>query len=142
MSSKKERKIALVTGGSKGIGRATALALAADGFDIWLNYRSDEAAALTVQWSIQSAGQECVLLPFDVADNAAVQASLAPLLAEKDNVPFVLVNNAGFARDTMFGLMSETDWDSVLNVHLGGFFNVTRMVAPLMQRRRQGRRRL
>lgn len=131
------QNIALVTGGSKGIGAAVALGLADDGFDIWLNYRSDDAAARAVQARIEEKSQSCRLLRFDVADAAQAEAALAPLLAEA--TPYALVNNAGFARDTMFGLMSGKDWNDVLGVHLGGFFNVTRLVAPLMQRRRKGR---
>ncbi|MDL2306850.1 3-oxoacyl-ACP reductase FabG [Desulfovibrio sp. OttesenSCG-928-C06] len=130
-------RIALVTGASKGIGAAVALALAKDGFDIWLNYRSDDSGAAKVAEEVEQLGRACVLVKFDVADAAQVEAALAPLLA--GDVPYALVNNAGFARDTMFGLMSHQDWNAVLDVHLGGFFNVTRLLAPLMQRRRKGR---
>lgn len=133
----KQAPIALVTGASRGIGRAIAKALAEDGFDIWLNYRSDHEAAQSVCATIEDLGRSCRLLPFDVTDISAVETSLAPLLEEC--VPAVLVNNAGFARDNMFGLMSEDDWSKVLDVHLGGFFHVTRMVVPRMQRARAGR---
>jgi 3-oxoacyl-[acyl-carrier protein] reductase len=128
---------ALVTGASKGIGAAVAAALAEDGFDIWLNYRSDDQGARHVQEAVEARGRACRLLRFDVGRAGEVEAALAPLLAE--TVPFALVNNAGFARDSLFGLMSQADWDEVIQVHLGGFFHVTRLVAPLMQRRRQGR---
>lgn len=130
-------KCALITGGSKGIGRASALGLAADGFDIWLNYRSDHEAARGVCAGIESLGRACRLLPFDVRDKAAGEASLNPLLARE--TPFVLVNNAGFSRDVVFGLMGEDDWSAVLDVHLNGFFHVTRLLVPHMQRARQGR---
>lgn len=130
-------KIAIVTGGSKGIGAATAIALAQDGFDIWLNYRSDDAGAEQVKCIIEGLSHKCTLLRFDVARPEQVEAVLQPLLSV--DVPFALINNAGFARDTMFGLMSNDDWQAVLDVHLGGFFNVTRLIAPLMQRRRRGR---
>jgi 3-oxoacyl-[acyl-carrier protein] reductase len=129
--------VALVTGASKGIGAAVALALAADGFDIWLNYRSDTSAALKVQSAVEALGRVCLPLRFDVTDHCAVEAALSPLLAEK--APFVLVNNAGFSRDSVFGIMSRADWEDVLAVSLDGFFNVTRLVAPLMQRKRRGR---
>ena len=129
--------IALVTGASKGIGKAIALGLAADGFDIWLNYRNDHDAAEAVRDAIEALGRQCVLLPFDVADKDAVEAALDPLLAEE--TPFALINNAGFARDTVFGLMSEEQWDSVIGVHLNGFFHVSRKVVPRMQRARTGR---
>lgn len=130
-------KLALVTGASKGIGAAAALALARDGFDIWLNYRSDHDGAQKLKNAVLELGRQCLPLCFDVADAEDVERQLKPLLAER--VPFALVNNAGFARDGMFGLMSAANWQSVLDVHLGGFFNVTRLVAPHMQRRRMGR---
>lgn len=131
------RSIALVTGASKGIGRAIALGLAADGFDIWLNYGRDHEAAQQVCKSLTELGAAAIPLPFDVTDKAAVDAALDPLLA--DRVPFALVNNAGFARDGVFGLMSDEAWTSVLDVHLNGFFHVTRKIVPYMQRARRGR---
>ena len=130
-------KVALVTGASKGIGAAIASELARDGFHVWLNYRSDHQAAEALAEEIRGGGGECTLLPFDVADPDAVSAALEPLLAEQ--VPFVLVNNAGFARDGIMALMSQSDWDDVLAVHLNGFFNVTRLVVARMLRKRQGR---
>jgi len=130
-------QIALITGASKGIGRAAALGLANDGFDIWLNYRSDHDAASAVRDAIEKLGRTCVLLPFDVSDKQAVENALNPLLERE--TPFVLVNNAGFARDGIFGLMSDEQWQEVLGVHLNGFFHVTRKLVPHMQRARRGR---
>ncbi len=129
--------VALVTGAGRGIGRAVALGLAADGFDIWLNYRSDRQAAESARDAIEALGRRCLPVPFDVADKEAVEEALAPLLDRE--TPFALVNNAGFARDAVFGLMSDEQWHSVLDVHLGGFFHVTRRIVPHMQRARQGR---
>jgi len=126
--------IALVTGASKGIGAAIARELAADGFHVWLNYRSDHQAAQALAAEL---GERCTLVPFDVADPKAVEAALEPLLAEQ--VPMVLVNNAGFARDGILALMSQRDWDDVMAVHLGGFFNVTRLVVARMLKKRRGR---
>lgn len=131
------RRIALVTGASKGIGAAVALRLAADGFDIWLNYKSDTKGAEEVHRQVQSLGRKCELLPFDVTDATAVEAALDPLL-ERD-VPYAVVNNAGFARDGLMMLASPEDWSSVLLVHLNGFFNVTKPVVARMLRRREGR---
>ncbi len=132
-----DKKIALVTGASKGIGAAIAMELAADGFHIWLNYRSDHDAAARIAGQIRAAGGSCDLLPFDVADRQAVAAVLEPRL--EDETPYVLVNNAGFARDGILALMSDKDWDSVMSVHLGGFFSVTRPVLARMLKKRQGR---
>lgn len=132
-----ERKIALVTGASKGIGAAIARELANDGFHIWLNYRSDQRAAEQVATEIETSRGSCTLVPFDVADAAAVTAALEPLLNEE--VPYALVNNAGFARDGILALMSQRDWEDVLAVHLNGFFNVTRPVVAKMLNKRRGR---
>lgn len=129
--------MALVTGASKGIGAVIARELAADGFHIWLNYRSDHESARQVADQIAAAGGSCELLPFDVADAGATEAALEPLLAEQ--VPFALVNNAGFARDGIMAMMSQEDWEKVLAVHLNGFFNVTRLVVARMLKKRQGR---
>jgi 3-oxoacyl-[acyl-carrier protein] reductase len=130
-------KIALVTGASKGIGAAIALVLARDGYDIWLNYRSDDDAAAAVARGIEELGRSCRLLKFDVADPAAVQEALAPLL-EKES-PQVLVNNAGFAKDTLMVWMGTGEWRDVLSVHLDGFFLVTKLVLVGMLKRRGGR---
>lgn len=130
-------EIALVTGGSKGIGASIALALAAEGFDIWLNYRSDSAGAEQVAAKIRELGRECLLVPFDVADADAVNAALEPLLEKQ--VPFALVNNAGFARDGLMIWMKKEDWRDVMAVHLDGFFHVTKPVVTQMIKKRRGR---
>ena len=129
--------IALVTGGSKGIGAAIARALARDGFEIWLNYRADHDAARDVARAVGGSGRPCRLLPFDVTDPGAVKAALAPLL--DTDTPLVLVNNAGFRRDGLMVWMEEPEWKETLSVHLDGFFFVTKMVLFGMLKRRSGR---
>ena len=132
-----QKEIALITGGSKGIGAAIARSLARDGFDIWLNYRTDHEAAKEVARQVGEAGGSCKLLPFDVADSGSVKSALAPAL--EADTPQVLVNNAGFSRDGLLVWMEEPEWKSTLSVHLDGFFFVTKMVLFGMLKRRSGR---
>jgi 3-oxoacyl-[acyl-carrier protein] reductase len=137
MKTKKEKKTALVTGASKGIGAAVAIDLARAGFDIWLNYRSDHAAAQKVAETIKEFGVSCTLLLFDVADEDAVKKTLGE--AMEDETPFVLVNNAGITRDNLLFWMETGEWKDVLDVHLNGFFHVTRLVIGKMIQKRKGR---
>jgi len=130
-------RIALITGGSKGIGAAIAQALAADGFDIWLNYRADHGAAQEVARKVEGAGRSCLLIPFDVSDSEQVLSRLTPLL--ENETPYALVNNAGFKKDIIMAWMTQAEWDDVLKVNLDGFFNVTKPVLNSMLRKKQGR---
>ena len=130
--------VALVTGASRGIGAAVARRLAGDGFSLWLNYRREHTAAEALRDEIVAAGGECRLLPFDVSDAVQCREVLEPLI-EQYGAPAVLVNNAGFACDNVLAMMTREEWDRVLQVHLGGFYNVTSTVLPAMQRRRGGR---
>ena len=132
-----DTEVALVTGGSKGIGAATARMLAEDGFDIWLNYRSGADEAEKMAEDIRNMGRNCELLPFDVADREETETVLAPRL--KETVPYAVVNNAGFNRDTLMVWMKENDWRDVLRVHLDGFYNVTKPVLEKMLRKKRGR---
>jgi 3-oxoacyl-[acyl-carrier protein] reductase len=127
----------LVTGASKGIGAAIARRLAASGHDIWLNYRSDHVGAAGVAEQIVALGRKCVLLPFDVTDEGGMHAALAPLLAAE--TPYGLVHNAGITRDSLLAMMRREDWDMVLNVHLTGFFLVSRLLVKPMLVARRGR---
>ena len=113
------------------------MGLARDGFDLWLNYRSNHEAAAKVRREVENSGAECRLLPFDVSDSQAAQSALQHLL-EKET-PFVLVNNAGFARDGLMVMMPREDWKKVLSVTLDGFFHVTKAVVKGMVRKRKGR---
>ncbi|MBA4418844.1 MAG: 3-oxoacyl-ACP reductase FabG [Syntrophus sp. (in: bacteria)] len=130
-------RIALITGGSKGIGAAIALSLAKDGFDIWLNYRNDHESASRVAAAVEQEGGKCLLLPFDVSDSVAVQSHLQPLLEEE--TPYALINNAGFTKDVIMAWMTEAEWSDTLSVHLDGFFFVTKPVLNNMLRKRTGR---
>lgn len=131
-------KIALITGASRGIGAAIAQSLAAQGFDIWLNYRNNTEQAQILANKLADLPVQCALLPFDVGDEDAVKQALAPLL-EQGMIPQVLVNNAGINQDAIFALMSKPEWERVINTNLHGFFNVTNQILPFMLRRRSGR---
>jgi 3-oxoacyl-[acyl-carrier protein] reductase len=132
-----KHRIALVTGASKGIGAAIAVDLARDGFDVWLNYRRDHEAAAEVKKEVEEKGVACRLLPFDVADSQAAQRVLDPMLEQE--TPYVLVNNAGLAKDNLLVWMNRNDWKDVLAVHLDGFFQVTKAVVKYMLRMKKGR---
>ena len=131
------RKIALITGASRGIGLAIAKTLARDGFDIWLNYHSNHTAANQAKTEIEALGAACTLVPFDVADGKAVQAALAPLLAKQ--TPYALINNAGIRKDNLLIFMQDDEWHKVIATILGGFHNVTKAVLAKMIRAKQGR---
>ena len=129
----------LVTGGSRGIGRAIALALAQDGFDLVVHCRSrvDEAEAVAAQ--VRALGREARILAFDVADRAAAAQALEADVAEHGAYHGV-VCNAGIARDTAFPAMSGEDWDAVLHTNLDGFYNVLNpLIMPMVRRRKPGR---
>ena len=137
MSDTTQRKTVFISGGSRGIGAGIALDLAANGYDIWLNYRSSENAAHEVKEQIEQLGATCTLLPFDVADEQAALSALEPLLQE--TVPFGVVHNAGITRDTLLPLMKREEWDSVINVHLNSFFILGRIFSKAMLSQRKGR---
>ena len=130
-------KTALVIGGSRGIGRAIVERLATSGFDVWLTYRGNHAAAAEVQAAVEANGRSCRLLAFDVADRTATRAALEPLLL--DRCPDALVYNAGIARDNLLAFMRDEEWDAVLRTNLDGFFNVTKPVIFEMIRKKRGR---
>jgi 3-oxoacyl-[acyl-carrier protein] reductase len=129
----------LVTGASRGIGRAIALALAADGFAVAVNYHTRRDAAEAVAEEVGKLGSEAVLLPFDVADRAACAAVLAEELAARG--PFWgVVHNAGVIADAPFPALSGGAWDRVLRTNLDGFYNVLHpLVMPMVRARHGGR---
>lgn len=115
---------AIVTGAARGIGAATALRLAADGHSVAV-IDLDEAAARTTAEKITAAGGCAIALTADVADAASVDAAVDRVVAEL-GAPGILVNNAGVLRDNMLFKMTESDWDTVMNVHLRGAFLMTK----------------
>ena len=133
-------KYALVTGGSRGIGRAICLALAQLDYHVLINYHQNEAAAQETANLMAAQGGQSTLMPFDVADPAAVKASLGAWMQAHEATPIeVLVNNAGIRQDALFLWMEEQEWRSVLEVSLAGFYNVTRPVYAQMLKHRYGR---
>lgn len=130
-------RIALVVGGSRGIGRCTAVELAQAGFDIWLTYRSNHEAAESAREEIQELGQSCELFAFDVSDGESVHEALEDR-AEK-TPPYAVVVSAGITRDNLMVWMTKDEWDSVVRTDLDGFFNVINTVLFPMLRERRGR---
>jgi 3-oxoacyl-[acyl-carrier protein] reductase len=130
------KKIALITGASRGIGSCIALKLAADGYTIWANYRSNHKAANELKEKVEALGVDCTLLPFDVSSGEETEKVLQPMLEQ--DVPEVLVNNAGITRDSLLVWMTEKDWQEVIDTSLKGYFNVTKKVVFGMMQRRKG----
>ncbi|MDD2623067.1 MAG: 3-oxoacyl-ACP reductase FabG [Bacteroidales bacterium] len=133
-------KYALVTGGSRGIGRAICLHLAEAGYAVIINYVSNKIAAEETLHAIEQKGGIAELLPFDVSDAEAVdQAILSWNASHPDNYIAVLVNNAGIRSDTMMVFMQNEQWDDVINTNLNGFFYITRRLLKDMLTKRYGR---
>ena len=132
-----EGKIALVTGGSRGIGRAIVETLAADGVDVTFLYLGNAAAAEDVVATATVAGMRVAALRTDIRDARACEAAVEQLADAKGAID-ILVNNAGVVRDNVLTGMSDDEVKDVLDTNVGGVFNVTRAVAPFMVSRRSG----
>ena len=131
------KRYALVTGGSRGIGRAICVRLAQEGYQVIINYASNEAEAKKTLEMMDGNGE---LLPFDVSDAEQTQAALSDWQQRHpDDYIEVVVNNAGIRRDNVMALMPEDDWHRVVDITLSGFFNVTQPLLPTMQLHRFGR---
>ena len=135
---KLEGKKALVTGASRGIGRAIALALAAEGADVAVNYAGSEAAAQEVAAEIKALGRKAMIVQADVSSNEACAAMVDAVVKEFGRID-ILVNNAGITRDGLLMRMKEEDWDAVLNTNLKGVFNCTKASIKYMMKQRAGR---
>ncbi len=134
------KRYALVTGASRGIGRAIAIELAKDGCSILLNYKSNQVAAEEAKQQIEAVGGEAELLPFDVSQPDAINAALdAWFAAHPDDYIDVLVNNAGIVDDEIMLMMEPAQWHRVIDVNLNGFFYCTRRVIEGMVENHHGR---
>ena len=131
------KKIALVIGGSRGIGKAIVLKLAQSGFDLWLTYKGNHEAAQKTKAEVEALGKTCELFCFDIADFEGTKQALEKR-ADQD-VPYAVVYNAGIARDNLFVWMSKDEWDQVINTNLNGFYNVMHTVIFPMLREKRGR---
>jgi len=132
-----EGKLALVTGASRGIGRAIALALGTRGATVIVAARSVEAAGGTVA-EIVGLGGSARALALDIADDRSVESAMAEVLREHATIP-LLVNNAGITRDNLLMRMKKEDWDQVIDTNLSGIYRICRSLVPSMVKARYGR---
>ncbi len=131
-------KTALITGGSRGIGRAIALRLAKEGVRIAVNYKTNEEAAQWVVNAVEEMGGEAIAVDADVSQSAEVEDMVKRVLDSWGSVD-ILVNNAGIIHDSLLMRMAEEVWDDVINTNLKGTFNCTKAVLRFMVRQRWGR---
>jgi len=132
-----EGEIALVTGGSRGIGRAAAMALAKEGAEVIINYVSNEAKAKETCNEIAAMGGKASAVKFDVANPEETKTAIELLLKDKKKIS-ILVNNAGITRDGLMMRYSVEDWDQVLNTNLRSAFVVSQAVIRSMMKERKG----
>jgi len=132
-----DKKTAIITGASRGIGRATAIELAKTGYFVIINFKSNEAAAQETLNLVRSAGGDGEISQFDVADNTQTKDAVKAITERHKNIQ-VLINNAGITADGLFMLLGEDEWDSVINTSLKGFYNMTKPVLREMVRKKRG----
>jgi 3-oxoacyl-[acyl-carrier protein] reductase len=131
-------KVAIVTGASRGIGRATALAMAREGANVVVNYASSSGAAEEVVAAITGAGGQAIALQADVSKVDQVDAMVKDVKDKLGSID-ILVNNAGITKDTLLMRMKPEDWQAVIDLNLGGVFLCTRAVTKIMLKQKSGR---
>src|SRR6187549_2263409 len=133
-------KFALVTGGSRGIGRAVCIRMAEMGYNVLINYKSNEEEANNTLALIKEKGVDGEIIQFDVSDKEAIKSKLGGWMeSNEDKVIEVLVNNAGIREDGLMMWMKDEQWESVMKTNLDGFFYVTRLVVNSMLMKKYGR---
>ena len=132
-----DKKVAIITGASRGIGRATAVELAAAGYFVIINYNSNKAAAEETLKQVLDGGGEGEIIKFDVADSAQTKDAISSIVDRHKNIQ-VLVNNAGINADGLFLMLGEEEWSSVIDTTLKGFYNVTKPIIREMIKRKKG----
>lgn len=132
-----EGKVALVTGASRGIGKAIALLLAENGADVAVNFAGSTAAAEAVAAEIEKMGRKAILVQGDVSKTEVCAEMVDKVVKELGRID-ILVNNAGITRDTLLLRMKEEDWDAVLSTNLKGVFNCTKAAVKYMAKQRNG----
>jgi 3-oxoacyl-[acyl-carrier protein] reductase len=133
-------KYALVTGGSRGIGKCICMELSKQGYPVIINYISKDEAANETRQMIEAQGGVAELLKFDVSNVEEVDTALEKwYLDHPDSVIEVLINNAGIRKDNLMIFMQNSEWDQIINIHLSGFFYVTRRLLKDMLTNRYGR---
>lgn len=130
-------KTALVTGGSRGIGKACAIELAKAGCNVAITYAGNEAKALETIKELEELGIKAKSYKFDVANKEEVAKAIEQIHADFETID-ILVNNAGITRDNLIIRMSDDEWEQVINTNLTGVFNVTKPVCKIMMKQRQG----
>lgn len=131
-------KVAIVTGASRGIGRAVAVALAKQGAKVVINFAGNSSAASEVLTEITQTGGEAILYQADIADGDAVEAMVKAAMDKFGRID-ILVNNAGITRDNLLMRMKEEEWDAVIDTNLKGIFLTTKAVARIMMKQRAGK---
>lgn len=133
-------KVAFITGGSRGIGKACSIELAKKGYDILLNYKNNDTAAKETKKEVEALGVACELLKMDVSDKKDIESKLTNWLdANKDKTIEVLVNNAGIKQDNLMIWLTDENWESVINTSLNSFFYITRLLIKGMVANKFGR---
>lgn len=128
-------KAALITGGGRGIGRAISMALAASGYHVIINYKSNKSEAQQTLERIRESGGDGAIAGFDISDAAETKKAITEII-KTSNIE-ALINNAGITADGLFIMMPEKDWHSVIDTALNGFYNVTKPILKQMMRKKR-----